>query len=57
MAQERKPGGEARPLPQIRWPEKYSLIPGRFSSMIYKEFLYEEVILVHRSLFFMPLKS
>ncbi|MBU4355666.1 MAG: hypothetical protein KKD99_10060 [Proteobacteria bacterium] len=57
MAQARKPGGEALPLPQIRRPGKNFLIPGRFSSMIYAEFLYEEVILVHRSLFFTPLKS
>jgi hypothetical protein len=52
-----KPGGDAPPRPQIRWPGKIYLIPGRFSSMIYAEFLYEEVILVHRSLFFTPLKS
>jgi hypothetical protein len=57
MAPAPKPGGEARPLPQIRGPGKNLLIPDRFSSMIYGEFLPEEVILVHRSLFFTPLKS
>ena len=36
---------------------KNLLIPGRFSFMIYGEFLYEEVILVNRPLFFTPLKS
>jgi hypothetical protein len=57
VAQTPKPGGVARPLSQIHGPGKNLLIPGRFSSMIYGEFLSEEVILVHRSLFFTPLKS
>jgi hypothetical protein len=36
---------------------KNLLIPGLFSSIILREISYEEVILVHRSLFFTPLKS
>jgi hypothetical protein len=60
-AQAVKPGGPRRRCSsaptQIRWPGKNSLIPGRFSFMICREFLYEEVILVNRSLFFTPLKS
>ena len=51
------PAATRRRPPKSAGREKISLIPGRFSFIIYREFLYEEVILVHRSLFFTPLKS
>jgi len=57
MAQGINQAAASRPLQILGGLKRNSLIPGRFSFIIFREILYGEVILVHRSLFFTPLKS